>query len=149
MRLKSLANFAVIAAAVLFGCTTLNAQIVEKVKDATVDATKKTVKTTKNVYEKVEDKTVEAVEATPNVAEKAADATIDGAKAVGRGAKKFGNKTVEVTDNVVGQAYEGGKWFVVSTWDGTKWVSKRTWYATKKGASATKDAIVGEEPRKP
>ena len=79
--------------------------------------------------------------------DKAADKTAEAAKVGASKTKKFGNSAVRVTENVAGDAYEGGKYFTVTTWDGTKWVSKRVWHATKKGAGATKDAVVGEEQK--
>ena len=87
---------------------------------------------------------------TTDVADKTKDAAVDGAKAAASGAKKVGGYTVDVTENVAGQAYEGGKWFVTTTWDGTKWVSKKVMYGTKKAAGATKDFVVGDDsPPKP
>lgn len=49
--------------------------------------------------------------------------------------KAFGNHTLNITENVTGQSYEGGKWFTVTKWDGSKWVSKREWFPNKKTSS--------------
>lgn len=46
--------------------------------------------------------------------------------------KSFGNHAVTVTEGVVGQTMQSGKWYTVTTWDGTKWVSKRTFFPDKK-----------------
>ena len=81
--------------------------------------------------------------------DKAADTTKEAAKVGASKSKKFGNQAVRVTENVAGDAYEGGKYFTVTTWDGTKWVSKRVWYATKKGADMTRDAVTGKSSEKP
>jgi cytochrome c biogenesis protein ResB len=64
--------------------------------------------------------------------DKASVKTAEAAKVGASKTKSFGTHTVNVTDNVAGQAYEGGRWFMVTTWDGAKWVSKRTWFPDKK-----------------
>jgi hypothetical protein len=132
-------------AAVLFAYGQSNAQVVDKIKDAagkTKDVTVEAADKTKNATEKAAHKTKVIV---TDGLEKAADKTGDAAAATGSAVKStsktIGRHAITVTDNVAGAAYEGGKWFTVTTWDGTKWVSKRTWYATKKVAGATKDAI--------
>ena len=134
MRKQVFCSLAVLLAAVFFSYTSANAQIVEKtkeaagkVKDVTVDTTKKTAVFVTDGLEKAADKTK--------------DVTVDTTKSAASSTRKFGNHAVSVTENVVGQSYEGGKWFTVTTWDGTKWVSKKTWFATKKAADATKDAV--------
>jgi hypothetical protein len=156
MKLKSLANYLAVFAIAMFSYGTANAQVVDAVKDAasktkevTVDAAKKTVDVTKDVADKTKDVTVDAAkktaDVTTDVADKTADVTVDGAKATASGAKKVGNYTVNVSENVAGGAYEGGKWFVTTTWDGTKWVSKKVVYGAKKAGSATKDFVVGDD----
>jgi hypothetical protein len=142
MKLRVLYNFLAVFVIALFSYSSANGQIVEKVKNAaektkevTVDTTKKTVELTKDAAEKVAGKTK--------------DATVEAAKTTGSGAKKVGGYTVKLVDNVKGQAYEGGRWLVVTTWDGTKWVSKRAWFATKKAANETKDAVVGDSNKQP
>lgn len=129
MKFRGLWCVVVFFAAVFFAYSDGNAQVVEKVKDAagktkdvTVDAAKKTKVVVTDGLEKVADKTEDAASAT--------------AKAAKSTSKKIGRHTITVTDNIVGEVQEGGKWFVVTTWDGTKWVSKRTWYATKKAADS-------------
>jgi hypothetical protein len=72
------------------------------------------------------------VDAAKDAADKTKNATVDAAKETSSGVKTFGNYTVKVTENVVGKSYEGGKWFVTTTWNRAKWVSKRVWYANKK-----------------
>ena len=156
MRLKSLLKYPTVLAIAVFSYGAANAQVVDAVKDAagktkdvTVKAAKKTAEVTKDVAGKTKDVTVDAAkktaDVTTDVADKTKDVAVDGAKATASGAKKIGNYTVNVTENVTGHAYEGGKWFVTTTWDGTKWVSKRVWYGTKKAAGATKDAVVGDD----
>ena len=71
-------------------------------------------------------------DALDTAADKIQDVTADTARKTASTSKKIGNYSVDVTENVAGQAYEGGKWVTVTTWDGTKWVSNRVWYATKK-----------------
>ncbi|MEP7149467.1 MAG: hypothetical protein ABI857_11360 [Acidobacteriota bacterium] len=133
MNSKTFLSVALFFAVVLFAYGQTNAQVVDKIKDAagkakdvTVDAAKKTRVVVTDGLETAADKTGDAASAT--------------GKAVKSNTKTIGNHAVTVTDNVAGSVYEGGKWFVVTTWDGTKWVSKRTWYATKKTGTAIKDA---------
>ncbi|HMJ07808.1 MAG TPA: hypothetical protein VK468_02315 [Pyrinomonadaceae bacterium] len=134
IRLFSLAIVA--SAIVLFSYGGVQAQIVDKVKDATEKAKDVTV----DAADKVKDVTVDTTKKTTVVvtdnlskaADKTGDAVVGTTKAAASKTKSFGSHAVSVTDNVVGQSYEGGKWAVVTTWDGTKWVSKRTWFATKK-----------------
>ena len=151
MNIKGLTKIIGVFAVVLFSYTLASAQIVDKVADATKDAAKKTVEVTKDVAGKTADVTVDAAKKTGEVSkdvyETAEDKTVDAAKATGKGAKKIGKYTVETTGDVAGAAYEGGKWFVVTTWDGTKWVSKRTWYATKKTGTAIKAAYTGDSQK--
>jgi hypothetical protein len=126
------------AAVVFFAYGTGSAQIVEKVKDA-ADATK--------------DATVGAAKKTKVVVtdglEKAADKTGDVAKSGAKKTKNFGSNAVTTTENVTGEVRENGKYYSVKTWDGTKWVSKRVWHASKKGATATKEAVAGDDTSKP
>ena len=75
--------------------------------------------------------------------------TVDAAKTTKSAAKSTAGYTVKLVDNVKGQSYEGGRWLTVTTWDGAKWVSKRAWFPMKKAASATKDAVVGDDNKQP
>ena len=145
MKFKGLLSVAVFFAAVFFTYGQANGQVPEKVKDAAGKVKDVTVE----AADKTKDATVGAAKKTRVVVtdglEKAADKTGDAAAATGKAvkstAKTVGHHTINVTENVAGTAYEGGKWFDVTTGDGTKWVSKRTWYETKKAAGATKDAV--------
>ncbi|MGH9819285.1 MAG: hypothetical protein ACRD43_03875, partial [Pyrinomonadaceae bacterium] len=65
-------------------------------------------------------------------ADKTKGAATDTASGVKTKSQTIGKTTITVTDNVVGQAYEGGKWLNVTSWDGTKWASKREWFPNKK-----------------
>lgn len=125
MRIKGFISVLVFFAAVLFAYSGTNAQVVDAVKDAasktknvTVDAAKKT--------------TVVVTDGLQTAADKTKDAAVDTGKAAASTTKTFGSHTVNVTENITGQTYENGKWFVVSTWDGAKWVAKRTWFPSKK-----------------
>ncbi|HEY8562875.1 MAG TPA: hypothetical protein VIL74_21030 [Pyrinomonadaceae bacterium] len=149
MKLRVLGNLFAVFVFALFSYSAAQAQIpdavkdaAEKTKDVTVDTTKKTVELTKDAADKTSD-------ATKKVAGKTKDATVDAAKTTGSGLKKVGNYSVELVDNVKGQAYEGGRWLTTTTWDGTKWVTKRAWYATKKAAAVTKDAVSGDQNKQP
>ena len=122
--------------------TEVTKDVADKTKDATVDAAKKTGGVTKDVADKTGDVVVDGTG-------KAAGATKDAAKVGASKTKKFGNSAVNVTENVAGEAYEGGKYFTVTTWDGAKWVSKRVWYNTKKAADVTRDAVTGKSSEKP
>lgn len=126
------------AAVVFFAYGTGSAQVVEKVKDAA---------------EKTKDVTVGAAKKTKvfvtDGLAKAGDKTADAAKSGAKKTKNFGSHAVSTTENVTGEVRENGKYYSVKTWDGTKWVSKRVWYATKKGATATKEAVAGEDQQKP
>ena len=111
--------------AVLLSYGSASAQIVEKTKEVT-----------KDVAEKTKDVTVGAATKTKVIVTdglaKTADGTEKAAKVGPSKTQKFGNNAVNVTENVVGQTYEGGKYFTVTTWDGAKWVSKRVWHPNKK-----------------
>jgi hypothetical protein len=121
MRTKGFLGVMAFFAVVLFSYGSANAQDTEPVKDTASKAKDVTVGTA----------TKTKVFVTDNL-QTAADKTKDAAKVAAKTTKTFGNNAVHVTENVVGQTYEGGKWFMVSTWDGTKWVAKRTWYPNKK-----------------
>jgi hypothetical protein len=157
MKLNKLFSWAVFFVFALFSYTAVNAQIVEKVKDAasttknaTVKAAKRTADVTKDAASKTKDVAVDAYdkaeEKTPEIAEETKDTTVKAAKAGASTANKVGDYTINVTEGVAGHAYEGGRWLMTSTWDGTKWVGKRVWYPTKKAATATKEAVTGEKP---
>ncbi len=141
---KGLKIFGFLLAVVLFSYVGANAQIVnttkkvvDKTKDVTVDAAKKTVEVTKDVADKTKDVTVDAADKTADVTKDVADKTVDGAKSAGSGAKKVGGYVIEISGDVAEKAVEGGKYFVHTTWDGTKWVSKKVWYPTKNAAVKT------------
>jgi hypothetical protein len=121
MKTKGLSSLFVFFAVVFFSYVGAHAQVPDKVKDAADKAKDVTVDTTKKTGVVVTD-----------TLDKAADKTKDAAKATKRTSKNFGKHAVNVTEDVAGEAYEGGKWFVVTTWDGTKWVSKRVMYPNKK-----------------
>ncbi len=134
MKQKYLALFVCIAGIVLFSYTSASAQdeskakeTVTKIKDVTVDKTKKAAEVVKD--------------SVSTAAEKTKDATVETAKVGASKVEKFGDHTVKVTENIAGKAYEGGKWLTVTTWNGTKWISKRAWFATKKAAEAVKEKI--------
>lgn len=138
MKIRSLAGIGLFFAIVLFSCVAAEAQVVEVVKDAaskTKDISKKTAEV--------------VVDTAKDVADTTGDVAVGAAKKTASTSKKFGNYSVNITENVAGAAYEGGKYFTVKTWDGTKWVSKRVWFATKKAADATKDFVVGDGEKKP
>jgi cytochrome c biogenesis protein ResB len=121
MKANLLTAFFVLVGTVLFSYGTANAQVVDAAKDAASKTKDVTVKTAKKTSVVVTD-----------ALDKAADKTAEAAKVGASKTKSFGTHTVNVTDNVAGQAYEGGRWFMVTTWDGAKWVSKRTWFPDKK-----------------
>lgn len=121
MKANLLTAFFVLVGTVLLSYGTANAQIVDAAKDAASKTKDVTVKTAKKTSVVVTD-----------ALDTAADKTTGAAKVAASKSKSFGSHTVNVTDNVAGQAYEGGRWFVVTTWDGTKWVGKRTWFPDKK-----------------
>ncbi len=134
MKTRYLALLVCFSATVLFSYTSASAQDENKVKDTVKKAKDVTVETTKKT-------TVVVTDVLSTTAEKTKDAVVGTAKVGASTVKKFGNNTVEVTENVVGTAYEGGRWLTVTTWNGTKWVSKRVWFATKKTAEAVKEKI--------
>lgn len=116
-----------------------------QVIDAVKDAASKTKELTKDVADKTKDVTVDSakkvkVVVTDGLAT-AGDKTEKAAKVGASESKKFGGNVVNVTENVSGQAYEGGKYYTVKTWDGTKWVSKRVWYPIKKTGTAVKETV--------
>lgn len=122
MTINRLAGLMVFLVAVLFSYSSVNAQVVDKTKDAASKAADVTVDSAKKV----------SVVVTDNL-KTAADKTADAAKPVVKSTKTFGTHTVSLTENISGEPErEGGKYYNVSTWDGTKWVSKRTWFPDKK-----------------
>lgn len=145
MKAKGVLSVAGFFAAVLFAYGQANGQVVDKLKDAADKAKDVTVEAadkTKDVTVKAAKKTrVVVTDGLAKAADKTGDAASATARAVKSTSKTIGHHTINITDNVAGAAYEGGKWVMVTTWDGTKWVSKRTWYETKKVAGATKDAV--------
>ena len=98
----------------------------------TVDAAKKTRVVVTDTLEKAAEKTGDAASAT--------------GKAMSSKSQRIGKFSVDVTENVAGQTYEGGKWVTVTAWDGTKWASKRVWYATKKTGEAVTGDNDGKKP---
>lgn len=169
MRAKSIYNVLFGLAIVLIGYGITSAQVVTAIKDTTVKAAKKTAEVTKDVAGKTKDVVTDGVEESKDAAKLASDKTyktykvvtedispvanevkdkaVGAGKVATRTAAKVGDYTVDVTENVAGTAYEGGRWLTVTTWDGTKWVSKRAWFATKKAASATKDAVINQDEK--
>lgn len=138
MKLRVLVSFTAIAVIVLISCSTANAQIVEKVKEAadktrevTIDTTEKTVELTKDAADKSKSRTAEVV------------------KKNNSGVKRFGSYSVELVDKVQGKTTESGRWLTVTTWDGAKWVSKRIWSPTKKAADKTTNALNGSKNKQP
>ncbi len=134
MKIKDLACVATLLLVVLLSNSMANGQVVDAVKDAASKTKKATVKVSKT---------------TAGAVNETIDATADVGKKAVKTSKKIGDYTIEITENVAGKVYEGGKWFTVTTWDGSKWVSKRVWFATKKSANAAKDVVVGDEDKKP
>jgi hypothetical protein len=150
MKLKKFVWFPVLFAVALFSYTVANAQVVEKVKDAawatknaTVKAAKKTADVTMDAASKTKDVTVDAYDKvtaeTPEAAATVKDGAVKSAKVGSSKVNKYGEYTINVTEGVAGGAYEGGKWFMTSTWDGAKWVSKRVWYADSEKPSPAKN----------
>jgi len=125
MKLNALFALVAFFGAVLFSYSTVNAQSEEKTKDAVTKTKDVAVQSVKKTSVVVTDMLTDSADKTKNMASGV------GASVVTK-TQKIGNATISVTDNVTGQAYEGGKWFMVSTWDGAKWVSKREWFPNKK-----------------
>jgi hypothetical protein len=132
MKVNALLVLAVFFMVVLFSYSPVNAQNEGK--------TKETVSKTKDVAVEPAAKTVEP--AAPKHSVVVTDMLADSANKTNAAtaadnkpkstSKSFGGNMVTVTDNVVGQAFEDGKWLTVTNWDGTKWVSKRQWFPNKK-----------------
>lgn len=116
MRTKGLFVLFVFFVTVLFSYDTARAQDVDKTKATTAKPAAETAKP--------------QVIVTDSLAE-AAKAKEEAAKPVTT-TKSFGNHAVTVSEGVVGQTQQSGKWHTVTTWDGTKWVSKREFFPTKK-----------------
>src|SRR5688500_8840192 len=96
---------------VLLSYGTASAQIVDKAKDVAG----KTKEVTKDVAGKTKDITVDtakkAGDAVTDGLDKAGDATVKAAKVGASKTKKFGSNALNVTENVAGDAYEGGKYY--------------------------------------
>ena len=134
MRARSINNVLFGLTIVLIAYGTAQGQVISTIKGTTEKTVKKTVEVTKDVAGKTKD-----------VVETGAEKSVEGGKAVGNKATKIGSYSVDVTENVVGTAYEGGRWLTVKTWDGTKWVSKRAWFKTKKGSGEVKKAVIDQD----
>src|SRR5688500_11624670 len=104
------------AVLVLLSYGSASAQIVDKAKDVA----DKTKEVTKDVAGETKDAAKKTGVIVTDGLKKAADKTGDAAKVAASKTKKFGNHALNVTENVVGDAYEGGKYYMVKTWDGTK-----------------------------
>jgi hypothetical protein len=126
MRLNKFLRLLAISSFVFIAYTSASAQDPPVVKE-TADAAKKVKVVVTDGLEKAVDKTKDVA---TTAAEKAKKTT-----------KNFGSNTLEVTENIVGQATEGGRYYTVTTWDGAKWVSKQVWFATKKTAEKVKDKV--------
>jgi hypothetical protein len=129
MKLKALFGLVVFFATVLFSYSSANAQIVDKTVEKTKDVASATKKATVGTAKKT---SVVVTDAFKESADKTKEVTSDVAGTAKTKTQAFGKTTVNVTENVAGQTYEGGKWFTVTTWDGAKWVSKREWFPNKK-----------------
>lgn len=136
MKLNTLFALTVFFGAVLFSYGTANAQSEDKAKDTTtkaadavVDSTKKV---TRAVVEPTKKTTVVVTDSLTNAGDKTRSTASVSASAVKTKSQTIGNSTINVTDNVTGEAYEGGRWLTTSTWDGSKWVYKRLWFPNKK-----------------
>ena len=136
MKLNALFALTVFFGAVLFSYGTVSAQSEDKTKDTaakTADAVvDSTSKVTKAAAEPEKKTTVVVTDSLANAADKAKDAGTATGTAVKTSTQKIGKTTINVTDNVAGEAYEGGRWLTTSTWDGTKWAYKRLWFPNKK-----------------
>ncbi len=134
MRARSISNVLFGLTIVLIAYGTTQGQVISTIKGTTEKTVKKTVEVTKDVAGKTKD-----------VVETGSEKSVEGGKAVGSKATKIGSYSVDVTENVVGTAYEGGRWLTVKTWDGTKWVSKRAWFKTKKVSGEVKKAVIDQD----
>lgn len=136
MKVNALLGFLAFAAMVLFSYSTANAQNEVKTKDVvtkTADNVANPAKpATKTVVEPTNKHAVVVTDNLTSTTDKTNDATTSTGSSVKTKSQTIGKTTITVTDNVVGQTYEGGKWLNVTSWDGTKWVSKREWFPNKK-----------------
>jgi len=126
MKYFALAITIVVIAVVSVSST--NAQVVDKTVDKTKEVTKEAAKVTTDAVKKT---SVVVTDTLSDAADKTRSATESGAKTTTTKASTFGKNTLNVTENVVGQTYEGGKYLTVTSWDGAKWVSKQVWYPNK------------------
>ncbi|MEP6847435.1 MAG: hypothetical protein ABI999_01175 [Acidobacteriota bacterium] len=136
MRLNALFALTVFLGAVLLSYGTVSAQSEDKTKDnapktadAVVDSAKKGTKAAVGTAKKT---TVVVTDSLANAADKTRDTVTASGSAAKTSTQKIGKTTINVTDNVAGEAYEGGRWLTTSTWDGTKWAYKRLWFPNKK-----------------
>ena len=136
MKSHALFAFVVFLAAVSLSYGSASGQVVNKTKEVTSKTTKAVVDSTKKAASVTKDATTTAASKTKDVvtdsANKTADVAKDTASAGKTKSQSYGKNTVTVTENIAGQAYEGGKYLTVTTWDGTKWVSKQVWQPNKK-----------------
>lgn len=130
MKVNALLVFTAFFVVVLFSYSPANAQGEDKTKE-TVSKTKEVV--AEPAAKSAEPQTKHAVVVTDALANAADNKGKAAAPAAAKAtSKSFGGNTLSVTDNLVGETYEGGKWLTITNWDGTKWVSKRQWFPNKK-----------------
>lgn len=150
--LRNLKSLGFLLAVVLFSYGAANAQIVDvtkkvvdKTKDVTVDAAKKTVEVTKDAANAAKDATVDATVKAADVTSDAIETTREEAPNVAEktvsGSKKVGGFIVETTGDIAEKTVETGKNFTVLTWDGTKWVAKQVWFPAKKTTKAVVNKV--------
>lgn len=134
MKLNALFALVAFFGAVLFSYSTASAQSEDKTKETksanAVVAPEK--KVTKAVAEPVTKTTVVVTDTLTNAADKTKDAAASTTSTVATKSQTIGKTTINVTEGVKGDAYEGGRWLTTSTWDGSKWVYKRLWFPNKK-----------------
>lgn len=131
MKVNALFVFVAFFAMVLFSYSTANAQNEDKTKEAVSKTKDAAVKTVTKAVESATKTTLVVQDALADSADKTKTAAGTAENKIKASSKSFGGNTVNVTENVAGETYEGGRWLTVTTWDGVKWVSKQKWFPNK------------------
>ena len=132
MKVNALLALAVFFTVVLFSYSNVNAQTGDKTKTAVSKTKTVSIEPATKTVETMPKHSVVVTDSLADSADKTKTAAAAGDNKAKSTSKSFGANTVTVTDNVVGQTAEDGRWLTVTNWDGTKWASKRQWFPNKK-----------------
>src|SRR3982750_630346 len=113
--MKYLALMIAVVFIAIGSASSTGAQVVDKTVDKTKDAAEKAAKVTTDTAKKT---SVVVTDTLGDAASKTKSATESGVKTTTSKAQTFGKNSVNVTESIAGQTYEGGKYLTVTSWDG-------------------------------